>query len=101
VVEALQGAWSAISITPVPQDDPATGAFRADHLRLALDAAVRGAGDTDTVAAIAGGLLGAAYWASAVPAEWRRVLHGWPGSDMDVRSTEPKEKRPVPPERYE
>jgi len=31
------------------------------------------------VAAIAGGLLGAAYGASAVPAEWRRVLHGWPG----------------------
>jgi ADP-ribosyl-[dinitrogen reductase] hydrolase len=37
------------------------------------------AGDTDTVAAIAGGLLGAVYGASAVPAEWRRVLHGWPG----------------------
>ena len=79
VVEALQGAWSAITTTPIPQDDPATGVFRADHLRLALDAAVRGGGDTDTVAAIAGGLLGAAYGASAVPAEWRRVLHGWPG----------------------
>jgi ADP-ribosylglycohydrolase len=79
VVEALQGAWSAIATTPVPQDDPAEGVFRADHLRLALDAAVRGGGDTDTVAAIAGGLLGAAYGASAVPAEWRRVLHGWPG----------------------
>ena len=79
VVEALQGAWSAIATTPVPQDDPAKGVFRADHLRLALDAAVRGGGDTDTVAAIAGGLLGAAYGASAVPAEWRRMLHGWPG----------------------
>ena len=79
VVEALQGAWSAISTTPIPQDDPAMGVFRADHLRLALDAAVRGGGDTDTVAAIAGGLLGAVYGASAVPAQWRRVLHGWPG----------------------
>jgi ADP-ribosyl-[dinitrogen reductase] hydrolase len=79
VVEALQGAWSAISTTPIPQDDPATGVFRVDHLRLALDAAVRGGNDTDTVAAIAGGLLGAAYGASAVPAGWRRVLHGWPG----------------------
>ena len=48
-------------------------------MRLALDAAVRGGHDTDTVAAIAGGLDGAAYRASAVPAEWRRVLHGWPG----------------------
>ena len=79
VVEALQGAWSAITTTPVPQDDPVTGVFRADHLRLTLDAAVRGGYDTDTVAAIAGGLLGAAYGASAVPAQWRRLLHGWPG----------------------
>ncbi|OBJ97960.1 ADP-ribosylglycohydrolase family protein [Mycobacterium sp. 1245852.3] len=79
VVEALQGAWSAITTTPAPQDDPAQGVFRADHLRLALGAAVRGGGDTDTVAAIAGGLLGAAYGASAVPAQWRRIVHGWPG----------------------
>ena len=55
------------------------GVFRADHLRLALDAAVRAGYDTDTVAAIAGGLLGAAYGASAVPGRWRYLLHGWPG----------------------
>jgi ADP-ribosylglycohydrolase len=79
VVEALQAAWSAIVTTPVPQDDSAKAIFRVDHLRLALDAAVRGGGDTDTVAAIAGGLLGAVYGASRVPAEWHRVLHGWPG----------------------
>jgi ADP-ribosyl-[dinitrogen reductase] hydrolase len=79
VVEALQGAWSAITTTPIPPDDTASGSYRADHLRNALDAAVRGGGDTDTVAAIAGGLLGAAYGASAVPACWRRTLHGWPG----------------------
>lgn len=79
VVQALQAAWSAIATAPVPQDDPAKGAFPVDHLRLALDAAVRGGNDTDTVAAIAGGLVGAAYGASGVPAEWRRVLHGWPG----------------------
>jgi ADP-ribosyl-[dinitrogen reductase] hydrolase len=79
VVQALQAAWSAITTTPVPEDDPAAGVFRADRLRLALDAAVRCGNDTDTVAAIAGGLLGATYGASAVPAEWRRLLHGWPG----------------------
>ncbi|MEE6139849.1 ADP-ribosylglycohydrolase family protein [Mycobacterium sp. 050128] len=79
VVTAQQAAWSAIATTPVPGDDPAAGVFRADHLRLALDAAVRCGNDTDTVAAIAGGLLGAGYGASAVPAEWRRLLHGWPG----------------------
>lgn len=81
VVTALQAAWSAIATTSVPQDDPAEGVFRADHLRLALDGAVRAGYDTDTVAAIAGGLLGAAYGASAVPGEWRRILHGWPGID--------------------
>ena len=84
VVAALQAAWSAIATTPIPVDDPASGVFRADHLRLALDAAVRAGDDTDTVAAIAGGLLGAAYGASAVPAQWRRKLHGWP-DDMRAR----------------
>jgi ADP-ribosylglycohydrolase len=79
VVAALQGAWSAIAGTAVPDEDPAAGVFRADHLRLALEAAVRGGGDTDTVAAIAGGLLGAVYGASAVPSQWRLLLGGWPG----------------------
>ena len=73
VVQALQAAWSAIHRTH------GEGAYAADHLRLALAAAVRGGGDTDTVAAIAGGLLGAAYGVSAIPAQWRRVVHGWPG----------------------
>ncbi len=40
---------------------------------------MRAGHDTDTVAAIAGGLLGAAYGASAVPLQWRGLLHGWPG----------------------
>ncbi|MGE5694304.1 MAG: ADP-ribosylglycohydrolase family protein [Candidatus Sericytochromatia bacterium] len=72
VVSALQAAISAIATTPVPE-------VRAEHLRLALDAAVRAGHDTDTVAAVAGGLLGAAYGASAVPLQWRMLLHGWPG----------------------
>ena len=73
VVEALQGAWSAIASTAAASEN------NAAHLRRGLEAAVRGGRDADTVAAIAGGLLGAAYGASAIPAEWRRVLHGWPG----------------------
>jgi ADP-ribosylglycohydrolase/protein-tyrosine phosphatase len=81
VVTALQAAVSAIATTPVPEDDPKAGVFQADHLRLALDAAVRAGYDTDTVAVIAGGLLGAVYGASAVPLSWRRLLHGWPGID--------------------
>ena len=76
VVAALQSAWSAIATTAIGSDD---AVLRADHLRIGLEAAVRGGGDTDTVAAIAGGLLGAAYGQSAVPAVWRLALHGWPG----------------------
>ena len=78
VVVALQAAWSAIVHTPVPEEDSAAEVFRADHLRLALEAAIRIGHDTDTVAAIAGALLGAAYGASAVPSRWRLKLHGWP-----------------------
>jgi ADP-ribosylglycohydrolase len=81
VVEAPQAAWSAIITTPVPVDDPVAGTFRAGHLRLSLEHAIRGGGDTDTVAAIAGGLAGARWGASAVPAEWRLLLHGWPASN--------------------
>lgn len=69
-VHALQTAWWAISTT----DDSDAG-----HLQRALEAAVRAGGDTDTTAAIAGGLLGARWGASAVPDRWRRILHGWPG----------------------
>ena len=65
VVAALLAAWSAIS--------------RTHGLVPGLQAAVAGGGDTDTVAAIAGQLLGAAHGASAVPARYRRRLHGWPG----------------------
>ena len=63
---------------PGPGRRPATGSHPAQHLQLALEAAVRGGNDTDTVAAIAGGLLGARWGASAVPAQWRRAVHGWP-----------------------
>lgn len=72
VVEAFQGAWCAIHYAGLSASGPA-------HLRAALEEAVRGGRDTDTVAAIAGGLLGAAYGYTAVPFEWRRRLHGWPG----------------------
>ncbi|HEY5182649.1 MAG TPA: ADP-ribosylglycohydrolase family protein [Dermatophilaceae bacterium] len=85
VVQALQGAWSAINTTvaPVDKDSGSSSAgsssARPAHFRRALEAAVRGGRDTDTVAAIAGALVGGLYGASAVPAHWRRLLHGWPG----------------------
>lgn len=74
VVEALLGAWSSIACT---SDD------EGQHLRRGLEAAVRGGNDTDTVAAIAGALLGAKYGLSAVPDQWRQILHGWPGKNTD------------------
>ncbi|MEU6551668.1 ADP-ribosylglycohydrolase family protein [Streptomyces sp. NPDC046915] len=79
VVHALQAAWSAISRIPVPESNPAEGVFPAQHLRLALEAAVRAGTDTDTVAAIAGALLGARWGCSGIPLEWQRAVHGWPG----------------------
>ncbi|MEV6773149.1 ADP-ribosylglycohydrolase family protein [Nocardia sp. NPDC051030] len=69
VVHALQTAWWAIT--------------HADSLPAALELAVRAGGDTDTTAAIAGGLLGAKWGASAIPADWRALLHGYPGYRAD------------------
>jgi ADP-ribosylglycohydrolase len=72
-VTALQAAWSAIHSTAIPTDNPHI------HLPQALAAAVRAGDDTDTVAAIAGGLLGGYWGCAALPIEWRRAVHGWPG----------------------
>lgn len=77
VVQAFQGAWSSIVHSGDRADnDP-------HHVRRALEIAVRGGGDTDTVAAIAGGLIGGAYGVSAIPLEWKRRIHGWPGWRAD------------------
>lgn len=65
VVKALMAAWSAV--------------HRSDSYADAVRRAVLAGWDTDTVAAIAGGLAGARWGASAVPGAWRRVVHGWPG----------------------
>ncbi|CAJ1493926.1 ADP-ribosylglycohydrolase family protein [[Mycobacterium] kokjensenii] len=75
---ALPRALSTIVHTPIPDDDPANGVFRVDHLRNAVQAAVRDGASTEE-AAIIGGLLGAVYGASAVPGDWRLTLRGWPG----------------------
>ncbi|MBW6439277.1 ADP-ribosylglycohydrolase family protein [Actinoplanes hulinensis] len=77
VVTALQAAWSAITRTPVPAEDPGAGSFACDHLRDALYAAVGAGNDTDTVAAIAGAVLGARWGTSGVPLQWQRAVHGW------------------------
>jgi ADP-ribosyl-[dinitrogen reductase] hydrolase len=70
VVTALQAAWWAVW-SASELDGP-------EHLDAALRRSVAIGDDTDTVAAIAGALLGARYGASAVPFAWRRHLAGWP-----------------------
>ncbi|WP_448629869.1 ADP-ribosylglycohydrolase family protein [Cellulomonas soli] len=69
VVAAFQSALSAVAGAP---DVPA-----------ALTRAIRGGGDTDTVAAIAGALAGAVHGARSVPTAWHPTLHGWPGLRTD------------------
>jgi hypothetical protein len=78
VVAALQAAWSAIVTTPVPAEDPASEVFRADHLRLALEAAVRAVG-TPTRWQRLQVRCSVPRGASAVPSHWRLLLRGWPG----------------------
>lgn len=73
VVAALQAAWSAIR-------HPAGG---GPPIVASLAAAVHAGDDTDTVAAIAGALLGAAHGASDLPDEWLADVHGWPGLRAD------------------
>lgn len=65
VVKAFQGALAAVA--------------GSTSLVDALERAVRGGHDTDTVAAIAGSLAGAMDGFTQVPLAWQRILHGWPG----------------------
>ncbi|MFE1170532.1 ADP-ribosylglycohydrolase family protein [Nocardiopsis sp. NPDC058789] len=76
VVRALQAAWSAIVHTPVEAGDP-------DRYAAPVWAAVRAGDDTDTVASIAGALVGARWGRSAVPEEYVAAVHGWPGYRAD------------------
>lgn len=80
VVGAFQAAWSAITrVGPIPE-----GKFaQRDTLVAALEAAARAGYDTDTVACITGALIGAALGPKSVPPEWRRMLFGWPGYEVD------------------
>jgi hypothetical protein len=76
VNQLLQTAWSAIATC---------GTEGPGHFEDALRIAVAAGGDTPTVAAVTGGLLGARWGVSAIPLEWRRRIFGWPGyRDRDL-----------------
>ena len=74
VVTALQAAWSSIHATE-----------NSDHpFEEGLRTAVSIGDDTDTVAAIAGALLGAVYGATSIPPLWRQGLAGWPRNYREI-----------------
>ncbi len=54
--------------------------------RAAIEAAVRLGGDTDTVAAIVGALVGAELGASGLPADWIAGIRDWPFSTARMRA---------------
>ena len=78
VVTAFQAAWSAIVHTAVPANRPELGVFPAQQFSAGVERAVRAGDDADTVAAIAGGLLGARWGQSAIPSSWQAIVHGYP-----------------------
>ena len=87
VVAAFQAAWSAIIHAETPALFPSLRLFPAAHLEIGIERAARCGGDTDTVAAIAGALLGARWGATAVPSHWYLSLHGYPdASHFDLVS---------------
>lgn len=84
VVTALRAAWRACHEA---SSSPINSAY-SYGVRFAISLGA----DTDTVAAIAGGLLGAHVGASNIPADWRSKLGGWPvglgDSDLVALATE-------------
>lgn len=59
---------------------------RNPHLnpvRVGIEQAVRSGGDTDTVAALTGAILGAACGPTAIPSKWVSTVWGWPGLRAD------------------
>lgn len=81
VVAALQACVGAIT-------EAALDAHRSDcadfGVRRAVENAVRVGGDTDTIAAVTGALVGAAVGAARFPKDWVRTVHGWPGFRADA-----------------
>ena len=77
VVHALQAAWSAVITTPDQAFVPELHLFPAHTAAVAIERAVRAGNDTDTVAAIAGSLVGARWGMSALPLRWTTAVHGF------------------------
>lgn len=70
-VHTLQAAWSSIHHTRHLDG--------SEWFPAAMGMAIAIGDDTDTVAAVAGALLGAALGRSAIPVDLTRRVNGWPG----------------------
>jgi ADP-ribosylglycohydrolase len=80
VVPALQAAWSAVSRTYILLRGSTDATAGSEHIDLSLAEAIRAGDDTDTVAAIAGALLGARWGAGILLSSGLGAhVHGWPG----------------------
>lgn len=77
-VQTLKCAWAAITHTPISTQSP------TDHFREALEEAVRAGKDADTVACVAGALLGAMWGSGAMPVDWPGQIHGWPDMNLET-----------------
>ena len=77
-VQTLKCAWAAVTHTPISTQSP------TDHFREALEEAVRAGNDADTVACVAGALLGAMWGMGAMPIDWLGQIHGWPDMNFDA-----------------
>ncbi len=102
VDEACRGKWATVldeSWTPDratesngavwPTLATAVWALRryGDDFASAMSAVIDLGGDTDTVAAVTGGLLGATYGIQVIPARWASVVHGRvPGQNTPIAS---------------
>ena len=69
-MQAFQAALASVMVAR---------AADGEAVRAGLTAAVMAGHDTDTVAAIAGGLIGGTHGVGAIPAEWVAKIEGWPG----------------------
>lgn len=67
VIHAIQAAWSAVTL-----------GLEHEDFEQGITAAVGCGRDTDTVAAIAGAVLGAVFGAGGMRQEWVNEVHGWP-----------------------
>ena len=77
-VQTLKCAWAAITHTPISALSP-TG-----HFCEALSEAVRAGNDADTVACVAGALLGAMWGIGGMPMGWLGQIYGWPDMNFET-----------------